>query len=314
MNIKVSMIMPVYNVEKYIDKSIQSVINQTFKSFELIIINDGSIDKSGQICDEYANIDKRIKVIHTENKGQAAARNTGVKISSGDYIGFIDSDDFIDSSMIKDLYNSCIENNSDIAIIGLREVDENNVCLREYKPNDINLIEIMKRAYPCNKLIKRELFFKNNLFFVEGKYYEDVELISKLFLKAKKISKVKNVKYNYLKRVGSTTQKRDEKILDNLWAYTSVKQYLIKENLLNQYENEFNECISNFKIYYYNMLYDYPTLFLLKYSIKIIKDFNKVGGIRRNEYIAFIKKHTMFAIKRGAYKIKRDLSNILEIK
>ena len=305
MNIKISLIMPVYNVEKYIEKAIDSVLNQTFKEFELIIINDGSTDKSGKICDNYCNIDKRIKVIHTENNGQSAARNIGIKNSIGEYIGFVDSDDFIDENMYAELYSSCIEEDSEIAIIGLREVTEENICIKQYIPNSVSLVEIMKRAYPCNKLIKRSLFLENNLKFIEGKYYEDVDLISKLFLKANKVSIVNKITYNYLKRCGSTTSNRDEKILDNIWAYISVKEFLIKEGLYTMYDKEFNECINNFKRYYLNVMYDYPTSFLIRNLKQIICDFNKIGGIRIYEYIYFIKKHCIFTVKKYAYKVKK---------
>ena len=96
MNPKLSIIVPVYNVEQYLDKCIKSILNQTFKDFELILVDDGSIDNSGEICDEYAKKDSRVKVIHKKNGGLAAARNTGLIIARGDYVGFVDSDDWIE--------------------------------------------------------------------------------------------------------------------------------------------------------------------------------------------------------------------------
>ena len=101
---KVSVIIPVYNVEQYVEKSIQSVLNQSMKDIEIILVNDGSTDKSGEICDRYGQKEERIIVIHKENGGLSSARNVGVKAASGDYIGFIDSDDYIESVMYETLY------------------------------------------------------------------------------------------------------------------------------------------------------------------------------------------------------------------
>lgn len=313
MDIKISLIIPVYNVEKYIRKCIESILNQTFKDFELIIINDGSIDNTGKICDEYSRLDSRIRVIHSYNMGQSAARNIGIQHSKGEYIGFIDGDDFIDKNMYEQLYYKCINEKADMGIIGLREVDENNLCLNEYIPMNVDLIEIMQRAYPCNKLIKRTLLLENNLNFTVGRYYEDVELITKVFLKSTQISKVNKVAYNYLKRRGSTTNNRDNKILDNLWAYKSIKAYLVDENLYNIYKDDFNKCIKNFKKYYCNILYDYPTFFLIKNLKRIIMDFNEIEKISFREYVYFINKHTIFSVKSQLYKIKVKIEAIFNI-
>lgn len=309
MEIKISIIMPVYNVEKYIRKSIESILNQTLNEFELIIINDGSTDSTGQICKQYAQKDRRIKLIEIKNSGQSFARNKGLEVARGKYIGFVDGDDFLEETMYEDLYNNCIYNNSDISIIGMREVNEKGKCINKYIPNDINLIEIMKRAYPWNKLIRKNIFIENNFKFVSGRYYEDVELIPKVFLKANNVSIVKKIGYNYLKRNGSTTQTRDKKILDNLWAYTRIKEYLVGEGVYNLYIDDFNKCVQNFKKYYYRILYDYPTKFLIKNSIKIIRDFNKIGPLKFNEYVIFIKAHIIFKIKETGYYFKNKLNS-----
>lgn len=118
---KISIIVPVYNVELFLHKCIISILSQTFKDFELILINDGSTDKSGEICDVYSQKDSRIKVIHKKNEGQSSARNKGLEIARGDYIGFVDSDDWIEQDMYKTLYESSIKANADIAVIGLEK-------------------------------------------------------------------------------------------------------------------------------------------------------------------------------------------------
>ena len=183
--------------------------------------------------------------------------------------------------MFSNLYESCVKNGADISVIGVREVDEDGICLNEYIPNDITFSEILKRAYAWNKLFKKELFINNNLFFKDGKYYEDLELIPKLFVKSIKVTTVSKLGYNYLKRKNSITGSRDEKILDNLWAYTQIKKYLIDENMYLTYKEEFEKGVSYFKKYYINILYDYPTTFFLKNFKIIIKNFNQIGGIEK---------------------------------
>jgi glycosyltransferase involved in cell wall biosynthesis len=298
MNPKLSIIVPVYNVEHYIEKCINSILTQTFTTFELILVDDGSLDKSGEICDEYSKRDSRVKVIHKKNGGLAAARNTGITMAQGTYIGFVDSDDWIEPNMYKFLYESCVKNYADISIIGVREVDEEGICLNEYIPDSINFGQILKRAYAWNKIFKKELFIKNELFFTAGRYYEDIELIPKLFVKSIKVNVVNQIGYNYLKRNTSITGSRDEKILDNLWAYTQIKQYLIEKNMYLTYKEEFEKGVVYFKKYYINILYDYPTRFLITNSKRIINDFNKIGGIHKKEYLKFGMKHLNFSIRK----------------
>lgn len=121
---KVSIIVPVYNVEKYIEKCIMSVLNQTFTDFELILVNDGSKDSSGSICDKYAQIDERIRVIHKPNGGVSSARNEGIRNSKGKFIGFIDGDDYIEPEMYQVLVNNIENNDADISICGFKVYDE----------------------------------------------------------------------------------------------------------------------------------------------------------------------------------------------
>ena len=118
----VSIIIPVYNVEKYLERCLESIIHQTYRHLEIILIDDGSSDNSGKICDEYANKDERIKAIHQKNGGASAARNTGVAAATGDYIAFIDADDYITEDYIDYLYNLIIENNADISSCGYEQV------------------------------------------------------------------------------------------------------------------------------------------------------------------------------------------------
>jgi glycosyltransferase involved in cell wall biosynthesis len=308
--IKVSIIVPVYNVEKYLDKCIGSVLNQTLKEYELILINDGSTDKSGEICDYYRECDERVKVVHSKNFGPSAARNIGINLAKGEYLGFIDSDDWVEPDMYENLYDACVKTHSELAITGIREVNEDGLELNKYIPSNITFSEILKRAYPCNKLFKRSLFIENNLFFPTGRYYEDVELIPKLYIKSRGITSVSNISYNYLKRNGSTTTSRDEKVLDNIWAFIQVKNYLIEENLYSNYILEYNKSVLYFKRYFLNLIYDYPSSFLFRNKKRIFKGFQEIGGFKRRDYITLLNKHILFSIKKGILLTKIKIGKL----
>ncbi|WP_164667402.1 glycosyltransferase family 2 protein [Virgibacillus doumboii] len=306
---KISIILPVYNVEQYIDKCINSILTQTFQGFELIIVNDGSTDGTGKVCNGYAERDNRIKVMHTKNNGQASARNLGLHHAKGNFIGFVDGDDWIEKDMFKLLHDSCRVEESDMAVIGVREVNEEGDCLGSYIPGELNLQEILKRAYPCNKLIRRELFYKNDLFFVEGRFYEDLELIPKLLIMCERRSVVNEISYNYLKRKNSTTSSRDDRILDNLWAYTEIKKFLLEEGLYSIHKKDFEMGVLHFKRYYINILYDYPTKFLCKNTRKLINDFSKIGGFGALNYFKLTIRHFNYKIRKIGHFYKKRLLN-----
>ena len=128
-DILISVIVPIYNVEQFLSKCIQSIINQSYSRLEIILVDDGSTDDSPQICDEFKEKDKRIKVIHKKNGGLSDARNVGIEVASGEYIGFVDSDDYIDELMYEKLLNACIRNNSYISICGRNIVNIDNDIL-----------------------------------------------------------------------------------------------------------------------------------------------------------------------------------------
>lgn len=197
------MIVPVYQVEKYIAQCIESVLNQTFKDFELILIDDGSKDKSGSICDLYAAKDDRILVIHTENRGAAAARNVGLDHASGRYITFIDGDDYLDEHMIARMYEEIEHSEYDMVVcdfLNLLPDEEDNfiVHLQEETVNGRNVLEHLKneRNYGLwtivwNKIYKREVL--ENLRFPDGKYFEDEFFSNQLYLNTNQIHVIPDV-------------------------------------------------------------------------------------------------------------------------
>ena len=214
---KISVIIPVYNVEKWLNKCVDSILSQSYENFEVILVNDGSTDKSKDICDQYSKEDNRVKVFHNKNKGLSYSRNFGVKNSNGKYVMFVDSDDFISDINIIDKFINILETDkSDFIYTSYcRFNDENEDEITEILPIDINNshikgksgIEILSMLIEKNnyhhaaylKICNREFLIKNDLFFKEGIYHEDAEWSPKLFYYAKKIS-IYNDSY-YMRRM-----------------------------------------------------------------------------------------------------------------
>lgn len=205
----ISIIVPVYNVEMYLEECVNSIINQTYKKLEIILVDDGSTDNSSKICDNFAEKDNRIKVIHKENGGLSDARNAGIEIANGKFIQFIDSDDYIDLDMIELLYNNAKKYNADISmcshyILAEECTPEGTNTLTVY-----NRVEVLKevlldekvRSYAWNKLFASKLF--KEIRFPKGKVFEDILTIPKLFEKANTIVLDDVSKYYYRQRKGS---------------------------------------------------------------------------------------------------------------
>lgn len=227
---EISIIVPVYNVEAYLEECITSILDQTFKDFELILVDDSSTDRSGDICDQFAKIDSRIKVIHQKCGGASCARNLGLDNANGNYIGFVDSDDYIHPQMYEILYENIINNDVNMVICNYKKVLEKEKFYREYKKMDnikfytnIEALEyfLSEEGYkyipPWNKLYSKEIFY--DLRFEEGKTCEDQIISPKLIYKSKNIIMIQEVLYFYRRRLGSVSNNGfDEKRLDLVHA------------------------------------------------------------------------------------------------
>lgn len=204
----ISIIVPVYNVEKYLEKCLHSICEQTYKNLEIIVVDDGSTDGSGEICDLLAKEDKRIKVIHQPNAGLSAARNRGLDIASGEYIGFVDSDDWIDVDMYQFLYELLTAKKADISICSLY-VEKPGKTKVKYCSTEIlelnkqRAIQILAedkiiRNYACDKLFAKRLF--ESIRFPEKRFFEDIAIMYRVFYEAEKIVMQGQPKYHYLTR------------------------------------------------------------------------------------------------------------------
>ncbi|MBL3519175.1 iron-containing alcohol dehydrogenase [Arcobacter lanthieri] len=240
--LKISVIVPVFNTEKYLKKCLNSIINQTFKNIEIIIIDDGSTDGSLEIIRKYQNQYTNIRLFETKNIGSGAARNIGIRNSKADYITFIDSDDSVEVNMLQELYNEARYNNSDMVFSKYQKVYEYSDKLYEPLPLTYTKHEILKNLITFNLpsfmwriLYNKELFFENNLFFIEKNIYnEDTYLLLRLVHKAKSISFVDKVFYYWLTREGSKTNSISEKHIEDI-------TFVLKENLDYILDNNIEE-------------------------------------------------------------------------
>lgn len=232
---KISIIIPVYKVEKYLNRCLDSIIAQTFTDWECILIDDGSPDNSGKICDEYAANDDRFVVIHQENAGVSAARNVGLDVAKGEWIGFVDSDDWIERNTYEIVYKNAIENNADIVQWGcwLNDGQTDYETIMHPEGNiDLNNIRVTLWHGPCTKLIKKELFVNNNIKFpLNIALAEDMYVSLKLFYYSKKAFGISNCLYHYYQNIESATKNLSiKKITDECKVVENLEDFFKKEN------------------------------------------------------------------------------------
>jgi len=217
---KVSVIVPVYRVEKYLLKCIDSILAQTFRDFELLLVDDGSPDRCGEFCDAYALADNRVRVIHKENGGLSSARNAGIDAASGAYILFVDSDDYLPPNHVGVLYDLLIKYDADIAAGSVQYVPGPNICHSETLFTRSQCIEaILYRNgitdCACSKLYKASLF--QDTLFTEGILSEDFDLFYRLFSKADSVAVTDQTTYFYVQRSGSLlSQKFNRQFLNRM--------------------------------------------------------------------------------------------------
>ena len=233
----ISVIVPIYNVEKYLDRCLTSIINQSYKHLEIILVDDGSIDNSGVICDKYKGLDDRVIVIHQKNEGQSLARRRALDIAKGDYITFVDSDDIINIDLFKILMQSLVNNNTDLSIcsyIKFNDINENEIIELSRINNQTNKTKIVcvDNQYALNqclqtkkytvslweKLYKKEIL--KNIGFPQGSEMEDWAVIVDTMIKCKKVALVDQKLYYYYQRINSTMHgafKDKDLLLDNIF-------------------------------------------------------------------------------------------------
>lgn len=242
----VSIIVPIYNVELYLERCINSLIIQSLQEIEIILVNDGSTDNSENIMLELASKDNRIRTFTKPNGGLSDARNFGIKHAAGNYLAFVDSDDWIDKNMLKKMYDLASTTNCEMVICNLQKVNENEVPFRKLEQMQPNQKEVVNLSedfssfgeiswFACNKLFKRDLF--HDVEFTKNLHFEDIATVPRLLLKSKKIGFCKEYFYQYFEREGSITRNFTKKGLDMFKAIEIVEEDFKNSNFkLNRKE------------------------------------------------------------------------------
>lgn len=279
---KISVIIPVYNVEQYLTECLDSILNQTLKDIEIICIDDGSTDNSPNILKEY---NKHIKIITKENEGQASARNIGIKEAQGEYIAFIDSDDFIETTMLEKLYTKAKDNNLDITMCKIATYDNQTKEIKDnvwyymlgvfkdfekdiFNHKDTKEFTCNIAVTPYNKIYKTSLLKDNNILFPEGLIFEDEKFFFDTYLRAKRVSIVDEFLYYYrVNRKGSTVYiSKENDYSDILEISKQIRQtfkdtnnyedykYLLNNRLIHLQLSRFTETSPKFKEKFFNLL------------------------------------------------------------
>ena len=253
LNPLISFIVPVYNVELYVERCIKSILKQSYSKFEIVAVNDGSPDNSLSILEKLANMDARIKIVSQENQGLSAARNTGIKNASGDYLIFVDSDDTIESDMAEKMVNELQEKKYDLVCCGMNHINSRGRLLGKFKVKKTGdfkgglkatkqfLSGELFRPAAVNKLIRRHLITDNDCFFEPGIYFEDNLFIARLLYYSKEIVTINDCLYNYIRHESSITRTLKLKhISDMRLMLNKIESFLTEQNAFDSVKTAFN--------------------------------------------------------------------------
>lgn len=316
---RISVIVPVYNVEKYLKKCVQSVLDQDFKDFELILVDDGSTDNSGSICDDYALKDSRIRVIHKKNGGLSDARNKGTDCAKGKYITYVDSDDYISKEYLKTLNNLVEKYSADIAITGIKTFTDGN----EPKINNRNIycekvysgIDALKNMLyqkdmdtsACSMLISESIARKHP--FPYGKFHEDEFTTYKFYLDASIVAISTVKQYFYRQRKGSIMHSIGQAIIDELDAADNLYSSLstISDELANAAKSKKFSDYCQVLLSTENLKEEYPELFCR------ITDFLNMEckEIIKDHFVRIKNKMAALILLIGGVKLLRNVKNFI---
>lgn len=244
---KVSIIVPIYNVEKYLDRCIKSLINQTLYDIEIVLVNDGSTDSSKKIAEKYSKIDNRIVLINKENEGGSIARNTGLNLATGEYIMFLDSDDYYEPNCVEESFLKIVNDGSDVVVFGSKHIDEEGNIIKEIIPKETKGMyikehpEILMSIENCtwDKIYKSSLFKDNHLKYPENLYYQDFGITFCIMANVNKISFTSKTLINYIvNRKGSITSEISDRLYDILKIVEHNINYYKSKDIYDIYYEE----------------------------------------------------------------------------
>lgn len=305
-----SVILPVYNVEKYLTKSVTSIINQTYKNIEIILIDDGSTDSSGEICDQLALTDNRITVIHQENRGLAAARNAGLDSASGKWIAFLDSDDWVANEMYEKLISACEETGCELSFCDSVDAHEGQeptqVVVNNCEPQLMTIDEYLRllinkdkaRLEVWNKVWKRELIDETR--YVPGQVSEDIHFNREVLQRLERIAYVpEHLHYYLVQRPGSTATSFKVK---RLYAFEEYSTWMVDYYTKQEYHKKslIAATAANFAIAVY---LDSIKNHAPKSSIKLIKQYYEMYRCQVEERNLLSLKHILFSVSPFIYRL-----------
>lgn len=292
----ISIIVPVYNAEKYLKKCLDSLVNQTKKELEFILINDGSTDKSEEIIKTYK--DKRIKYFKNKNQGIGKTRNFGIEKATGKYIMFLDSDDYFSNDACEILYKTAEKEKADLIVFDYYRVEKEN--LNEVKIESFNATNIKDdpnlllkiNLGPCNKIYKSDLIKNNDIKFEENLKYEDTLFVVKAIYKAKKIIKLNKCLHYYIIHEKSETTVRDKKVFDILKIVDKIRTYLKNDELMKDSVDKLTvKILTNYTI---QQRYQSDKKLAMKFIDEVFKYLEKeIPDYKNNKYYSgrsFVKR------------------------
>lgn len=297
----ISVIVPVYNVEKYLERCVKSIVAQTYKDLEILLIDDGSTDKSGKMCNDFQQTDSRIKAFHKQNGGLSDARNYGIEHSAGEFISFVDSDDYIDEKMLETLHRLITENDADLAVCSAMDVFEGKEVtqVKEIKEFNLNKVESYKYMLrgdgipsACNKLYKRQTV--GDVRFPVGKLYEDGFFTPQILKKVEKTAVTSKPMYYYFRRADSITTKPFRKgDLDVIEAY---------DKCVKQVKELCPEALPYAEFRYRNAYFNVLDKMLMRDDCKEIPEYKQV--------VKYLKKHTVQIVKDPGFGKMRKIAAV----
>lgn len=311
---KISIIVPVYKAENYLHRCVDSLLAQTFSDFEVLLIDDGSPDRSGEICDEYAKKDNRIRVFHKENGGVSSARQCGIDNAEGEYTIHADPDDWVEATMLEELYAKAKEEDADMVICDFYVNYGNKQIYKKQKPSSLDHETVLKEMFQqlhgsCwNKLIRRSCYKDNNISFdLELSFCEDLYFHIQLLSNPIKITYLNRSFYHYVRDVNPNSIVRiyDEKIyLQDVYLFNRLKD-------IAQRHSCYKQCVSNFS---YNLVFR-----AFRGNIFSSKEFKQKFGIYANTLLKYrnvniLIRLLLFVSCKGFYGIAYNMIRMIKIK
>lgn len=320
---KFSIIVPVYNVENYIKKCLDSIVNQTFEDYEVVVVDDQTPDNSMQIVQEFADkFPDKFNIIHQENKGLGGARNTGVSAAKGDYLIFVDSDDYIEPDMLLILNNHLCENPCDILEFNYREVSPSGKELRKQTISDNVKVftKLQDKAtlflgppIACNKVFGREFFIESRVLFPEKTLYEDA-VTRILIAKAKCVVRCSEYLYNYVQHKGSIMNSQvSERVLDIVKVAESVYQTFLDEKLIEDYKEALEAALITSLLRIISDVVRQNPKHIIRQQIT---DYtvNKFPNFQKNQYLTEDAKKKLVCLVNGDISGYKKYDKIMKIK